>query len=51
MALSTPYYLVETYQLEQGKLSLDDKLEKFFPGFPSGDKITIEFEVSAIKAA
>jgi D-alanyl-D-alanine carboxypeptidase len=27
---------------EEGKLSLDDKLSKFVPDFPNGDKITIE---------
>ena len=26
---------------EQGKLSLDDKLSKYFPGFPKGDSVTI----------
>src|SRR6478735_7206588 len=26
---------------EQGKLSLDDKLSKFLPGFPKGDSVTI----------
>lgn len=27
---------------EQGKLSLDDKLSKYYPSFPKGDKVTIE---------
>lgn len=27
---------------EEKKLSLDDKLEKYLPGFPNGDKITIK---------
>jgi CubicO group peptidase (beta-lactamase class C family) len=27
--------------IEQGKLSLDDKLSKFIPGFPKGDSVTI----------
>ena len=27
---------------EQGKLSLDDKLSKYFPSFPKGDSITIK---------
>ena len=27
---------------EEGKLSVYDKLNKFFPGFPKGDKITIQ---------
>ncbi len=27
---------------EQGKLSLGDKLSKYFPGFPKADKVTIE---------
>ena len=27
--------------IEQGKLSVDDKLSKFFPGFPKGDSVTI----------
>jgi CubicO group peptidase (beta-lactamase class C family) len=27
--------------VEQGKLSLDDKLTKFIPGFPKGDSVTI----------
>nr|WP_068889528.1 serine hydrolase domain-containing protein [Pedobacter panaciterrae] len=27
---------------EQGKLSLQDKLSKYFPDFPSGDKLTIQ---------
>ena len=27
---------------EEGKLSLDDKLSKFVPDFPGGDKVTIE---------
>jgi CubicO group peptidase (beta-lactamase class C family) len=26
---------------EQGKLSIDDKLSKYFPGFPKGDSVTI----------
>ena len=26
---------------EQGKLSLDDKISKYFPGYPKGDSITI----------
>ncbi len=26
---------------EQGKLGLDDKLSKYFPGFPKGDSVTI----------
>jgi CubicO group peptidase (beta-lactamase class C family) len=29
-------------QVEQGKLSLDDKLSKYFPDLPSADQITIE---------
>jgi CubicO group peptidase (beta-lactamase class C family) len=29
-------------QVEQGKLSLDDKLSKYFPDLPSADEITIE---------
>ncbi|RYY10352.1 MAG: class A beta-lactamase-related serine hydrolase, partial [Chitinophagaceae bacterium] len=28
--------------IEQKKLTLDDRLDKFFPGFPKGDSITIE---------
>jgi CubicO group peptidase (beta-lactamase class C family) len=28
--------------VEQGKLSLTDKLSKFYPGFPKGDQVTIE---------
>jgi CubicO group peptidase (beta-lactamase class C family) len=28
--------------IEQGKLSLDDRLSKFYPSFPNGEKITIE---------
>lgn len=28
--------------IEQGKLSLDDRLSKFYPSFPNGDNITIE---------
>ncbi len=28
--------------IEQGKLSLDDRLSKFYPDFPNGDNITIE---------
>ncbi len=28
--------------VEEGKLSLDDKLSKFFPGFQNGDNISIE---------
>ena len=27
--------------IETGKLSLDDKLSKFYPGFPKGDSVTI----------
>ena len=27
---------------EQGKLSVDDKLSKFFPGYPKGDSVTID---------
>jgi CubicO group peptidase (beta-lactamase class C family) len=27
---------------EQGRLSLDDKLEKYLPGFPNADRITLE---------
>jgi CubicO group peptidase (beta-lactamase class C family) len=27
--------------IEQGKLSLDDRLSKFIPGFPKGDSVTI----------
>jgi CubicO group peptidase (beta-lactamase class C family) len=27
--------------VEQGKLSLDDPLIKFVPGYPNGDKITV----------
>ena len=27
---------------EQGKLSVNDKLSKYFPGYPNGDKITIQ---------
>ena len=27
--------------IEQGKVSLDDKLSKFIPGFPKGDSVTI----------
>jgi CubicO group peptidase (beta-lactamase class C family) len=27
--------------VDQGKLSLDDKLTKFFPGFPHGDSVTV----------
>jgi CubicO group peptidase (beta-lactamase class C family) len=27
---------------EQGKLSLSDKLSKFYPSFPNGDKVTVE---------
>ena len=30
---------------EQGKLSLDDKLSKYFPTFPKGDSITIKKHV------
>jgi CubicO group peptidase (beta-lactamase class C family) len=29
--------------VEEGKLSLSDKLSKFYPGFPKGDSITIEY--------
>jgi CubicO group peptidase (beta-lactamase class C family) len=28
--------------IEQGKLSLDDRLSKFYPSFPNGENITIE---------
>src|SRR3569833_4666578 len=28
--------------LQEGKLSVHDKLSKYFPGFTNGDKITIE---------
>jgi len=28
--------------IEQGKLSLDDRLSKFYPDFPNGDNITLE---------
>jgi len=31
---------------EQGKLRLDDSLESYFPGFPSGDRITIHMLLS-----
>jgi CubicO group peptidase (beta-lactamase class C family) len=31
---------------QKGKLSLDDKLEKFIPGLPGGDKITIHMMLS-----
>lgn len=27
--------------VEQGKLQMDDKVSKFFPGYPKGDSITI----------
>ena len=27
--------------VEQGKVSLDDKLSKYFPGFPKGDSVTV----------
>ena len=29
-------------QVEKGKLSLDDKLSKYFPDLPSADQITVE---------
>jgi CubicO group peptidase (beta-lactamase class C family) len=41
-SISKPFTAVAILKLvEQNKLSLDDTLEKFLPGFPSGDKITI----------
>src|SRR6476660_502956 len=32
--------------VEEGKLSLDDKLSKFYPGFPKGDSVTIHMLLS-----
>ncbi len=32
--------------VEEGKLSLDDKLSKFYPDFPNGDKVTIHMLLS-----
>ncbi|HEY9283304.1 MAG TPA: serine hydrolase [Pyrinomonadaceae bacterium] len=41
-SISKPLTAVAILRLvEQNKLSLDDTLDKFLPGFPSGDKITI----------
>ena len=31
---------------EEGKLSIDDKLSKYFPDYPNGDKIKIEYLLS-----
>ena len=31
---------------EQGKLSVHDKLSKYYPGYPNGDKITIHYLLS-----
>jgi CubicO group peptidase (beta-lactamase class C family) len=41
-SVSKPFTAVAILQLvERGKLSLDDPLEKYLPGFPKGDKITL----------
>ena len=29
--------------VDEGKISLDDKLSKFLPGFKNGDKMTIHY--------
>lgn len=41
-SLSKTFTAVALLQLvEQGKLALDDRLDKFVPGFPGGDKISV----------
>jgi CubicO group peptidase (beta-lactamase class C family) len=46
-SISKPFTAVAVLQLaEQGKLSLDDPLEKFIPGFPDGDRITLHLMLS-----